>query len=281
MGDNPGNSPQYLESTDSRLLLRADRLLAQECRTRELQPFTFQAVYIRGVFTFQTFYCPLHEVRAEMRVHRLDALRRLYIQREENQLLAKIFNHSYSSEMAMRVGSLIFHKIGQLLPEQLKTFHNEEHIFPIGYRITRLFWSASNAHECTRYVCSIDDRENSPEFCVAFESRELRDRSPGWFFWKTAHYALEKPLANAWNRILLSIQQMREKAATGLLKFFPNHLSGEVLFGFVESAITKMLESLPGVDLLFTYNFKHGGTPLMDLPLAVRLFEDFKCLFKE
>jgi len=26
---------------------------------------------------------------------------------------------------------------------------------------------------------------------------------------------------------------------------------------------------LPGIDQLFTYNFKHGGTPLMDLPLAV------------
>lgn len=66
-----------------------------------------------------------------MRVNRLDALRRVYIQREENQLLAKIFNHSYQTEMMMRVGSLIFHKIGQLLPEQLKTFHNENYIFPV------------------------------------------------------------------------------------------------------------------------------------------------------
>lgn len=66
-----------------------------------------------------------------MRVHRFDSLRRIYIQREENQLLSKIFNHSYSTEMMMRVGSLIFQKIGQLLPEQLKTFHSENHIFPV------------------------------------------------------------------------------------------------------------------------------------------------------
>lgn len=71
-------------------------------------------------------------MRQEMRVYRLDSLRRIYVQREENQLLAKIFNHSYPTEMMMRVGSLIFCKIGQLLPDQLKSFHNEHHIFPVG-----------------------------------------------------------------------------------------------------------------------------------------------------
>lgn len=30
-----------------------------------------------------------------------------------------------------------------------------------------------------------------------------------------------------------------------------------------------MTESLPGVDSLLTYQFRHGGAPLMDLPLAV------------
>jgi [histone H3]-lysine4 N-trimethyltransferase MLL3 len=66
-----------------------------------------------------------------MCVEKLDALRRIYIEREENQLLAKLFNHTFPMDMMMRVGSLIFHSIGQLLPEQLKTFHNSDYIFPV------------------------------------------------------------------------------------------------------------------------------------------------------
>lgn len=31
----------------------------------------------------------------------------------------------------------------------------------------------------------------------------------------------------------------------------------------------QVTESLPGVDSLLTYQFRHGGAPLMDLPLAV------------
>uniref|UniRef100_A0A915CUC2 Histone-lysine N-methyltransferase n=1 Tax=Ditylenchus dipsaci TaxID=166011 RepID=A0A915CUC2_9BILA len=224
-----------------------------DCRNNEVSFHLSCAKRTRGYFVRdKTFYCSLHEVRQEAQITRLDALRRIYVQREENQLLAKIFNHSYSTDMMMRVGSLIFHKIGQLLPEQLKNFHNENYIFPIGYRITRIFWSLTNAHERARYECFVDEQNNSPEFCVVFESRELREKSPN----------------AAWNRILNSVMQAREKAGN-MLKFFPNQMSGDALFGFLEPAITKMTESLPGVDQLYSYTFKHGGSPLMDLPLAV------------
>lgn len=77
------------------------------------------------------FYCPNHDIRPEVCFRRLGALRRICIEREETPLLGKIFNHSYPSEMMMRVGSLIFRNIGQLTPEQLKNFHTEEHIYPV------------------------------------------------------------------------------------------------------------------------------------------------------
>lgn len=62
-----------------------------------------------------------------------------------------------------------------------------------------------------------------------------------------------------------------------------------IIIIIIESSITKILESLPGIDQLYTYTFKHGkfynilkyhiyiyhnsliilgGTPLMDVPLA-------------
>lgn len=65
-----------------------------------------------------------------MVLEHLNALRRVYIDREENQLIAKLF-HSEADRLVLRVGSLIFSHIGQLLPEQLKAFHNSDHIFPV------------------------------------------------------------------------------------------------------------------------------------------------------
>lgn len=79
----------------------------------------------------QTFICEEHEdYRNDLVLDHLKALRRIYIDREENQLIAKLF-HSEADRLVLRVGSLIFNHIGQLLPEQLKAFHNSDHIFPV------------------------------------------------------------------------------------------------------------------------------------------------------
>uniref|UniRef100_A0A183EE55 FYR C-terminal domain-containing protein n=1 Tax=Gongylonema pulchrum TaxID=637853 RepID=A0A183EE55_9BILA len=67
---------------------------------------------------------------------------------------------------------------------------------------------------------------------------------------------------------LAEVENTRDKADS-MLRLFPANLTGEGLFGLAEAAISKMTESLPGVDQLVTYTFKHGGSPLMDLPLAV------------
>ncbi|VDN45353.1 unnamed protein product, partial [Gongylonema pulchrum] len=47
----------------------------------------------------------------------------------KDKLIAKLF-HSEADRLVLRIGSLTFNHIGQLLPEQLKAFHNSEHIFP-------------------------------------------------------------------------------------------------------------------------------------------------------
>ncbi|MFH4983630.1 hypothetical protein AB6A40_010339 [Gnathostoma spinigerum] len=202
----------------------------------------------------RTFICAAHEdFRSEACLDRLDALRRVYVEREENQLIAKLFQNSDAGHLILRVGSLIFYQIGQLLPEQLKSFHNNEYIYPIGYKVTRMFFSPFNINERLRYDCSICDNRSKAEFVISYEGgREIR----------------EPNASAAWSRILNAVNATREKIGS-VLKLFPQQLSGEVLFGLNEGAITKMTESLPGVDQLLTYTFKHGGTPLMDLPLAV------------
>lgn len=98
------------------------------------------------------FYCENHEIRPEVCLKRLGTLRRICIEREETPLLAKIFNHSYPIEMMMRIGSLIFRNIGQLMPEQVKSFHSEEHIFPVrflqNYCLNAIFRSDTTLHVC-------------------------------------------------------------------------------------------------------------------------------------
>ena len=78
--------------------------------------------------------CAIHSsnIHPDVCVNELLALRRIYIEREENALLAKIYNNSFSSDMMMRVGNLAFYNIGQLLPEQIKSFHNAHFIYPVG-----------------------------------------------------------------------------------------------------------------------------------------------------
>uniref|UniRef100_A0A915NUX8 Histone-lysine N-methyltransferase n=2 Tax=Meloidogyne TaxID=189290 RepID=A0A915NUX8_9BILA len=208
----------------------------------------------------KTFFCPNHEIRQDFLIAHFDALKRIFIQREENSLLSKIFNHSYSTEMLMRVGSLIFHKIGQLLPEQLKAFTTSDYIFPIGYKVTRIFWSISEIYENDKmfYECLITENEGKPNFIVKILSKNKEEQKK--FFG-------EEP-TKSWEEIQELICKLRENTKGKNLRFFPKQLSGEVLFGFAEPAISKMLESLPGIDQIYTYTFKHGGTPLMDLPLA-------------
>uniref|UniRef100_A0AC34REB7 Histone-lysine N-methyltransferase n=1 Tax=Panagrolaimus sp. JU765 TaxID=591449 RepID=A0AC34REB7_9BILA len=201
-----------------------------------------------------TMVCANHgvNINPDVRIEELDALRRIYIEREENGLLSKIFNNSFSCEMMMRIGSLVFYHIGQLLPDQMKSFHNSNFIFPVGYKVVRIFWHPKDVERRIGFECTIEDNNNVPQFRVAFEDKEIRESSPN----------------AAWTRILNALQQTREKNGN-VLRFFANQLNGETLFGFHEIPITKMIESLPGIDQLHTYEFKHGGAPLMEVPLAI------------
>ncbi|KAK6102077.1 SET domain family protein [Brugia pahangi] len=214
----------------------------------------FCAKSTRGKFMKdKTFICEEHDdYRNDLVLDHLKALRRIYIDREENQLIAKLF-HSEADRLVLRVGSLIFSHIGQLLPEQLKAFHNSDHIFPIGYNVKRIFWSITNANDRIQYQCTICDKSSAPEFVISYEDgQEIRENSA----------------SAAWNHILVEVERTRDKD-DGLLRLFPANLTGDSLFGLTETAVSKMTESLPGVDQLITYTFKHGGVPLMDLPLAV------------
>ena len=159
----------------------------------------------------------------------------------------------------MRIGSLILHSIGQLLPHQLSSsnFHNRNFVYPVGYKATRFYWSVNQCYKRCRYVCSIGEASDGlPEFTVSVledgvEKETLTDKTP----------------TLVWNQLLDRLDSLRK--TNDLVKIFPSYCSGEYLFGLAEPHITRLIESLPGVETLTNYAFKYGRLQLLDMPLTI------------
>lgn len=91
--------------------------------------------------------------------------RRVYVQRDEARQIASVMQRA-DREHTFRVGSLVFHAVGQLLPQQMEAFHSSTSIFPVGYEASRIYWSMRHASRRCRYLCSIDEKDGAPEFTI-------------------------------------------------------------------------------------------------------------------
>ncbi|KAF1762077.1 hypothetical protein GCK72_010339 [Caenorhabditis remanei] len=202
----------------------------------------------------RTFICKLHEKVTNV-VLRLDALRKIYIKRDENSLLMRLFDLSDGPNLCLRIGAFAFHKLGSINPSQLKKFHNKDYIFPSKYRATRLFWSPKNARERMMFECRIEEKNDLPFFVV----QSLEDSS-------ICHRGFSA--TKAWQPIFERVNQLRDQQQGEVLKFFGTQVCGETLFGLNENAITKITESLPGFDTIFTYQHRHQNSPVLELPLV-------------
>lgn len=123
------------------------------------------------------------------------------------------------------------------------------------------------------YTCTIGDSNNAPDFTVSFKRDQLSEpikitESTASGVFKIYGGGFTTFFTAAWRPILSKIERSRASNSEQL-KLFASAISGDLLFGLTEMAITKMIESLPGVETILTYTFKHGGQPLMELPLAV------------
>lgn len=87
----------------------------------------------------KTIHCHAHASRndKDKELMTLSAPRRVFVERDENRQVAAIMHHSEMTNL-MRVGSLIFLNVGQLLPHQLEAFHTPNYIYPIGYKIVSI-----------------------------------------------------------------------------------------------------------------------------------------------
>ncbi|GFN93149.1 histone-lysine N-methyltransferase [Plakobranchus ocellatus] len=207
----------------------------------------------------KTLLCPNHipKVPMDNELSSLVVLRRVYINRDEDRQVASML-HQEEGQCSLRIGSLILHNIGQLLPHQILCgkFNSKDYIYPVGFRTTRFYWSFFSLYRRCRYVCSISDKDGQPEFKIqvidaGHQELVFKDTSP----------------AAVWMHILRPIEQKRREA--DLVKMFPTFKSAEELFGLADENIVKILESLPGTDLLQNYTFKFGRSPLIEMPPAI------------
>lgn len=135
-------------------------------------------------FKDKTMLCPVHKPKGihEQELSYFAVFRRVYVQRDEVRQIASIVQRG-ERDHTFRVGSLIFHTIGQLLPQQMQAFHSPKALFPVGYEASRLYWSTRYANRRCRYLCSIEEKEGRPVFVIRIveqghEDLVLSDSSP-------------------------------------------------------------------------------------------------------
>ena len=167
----------------------------------------------------KTVYCHEHSTKGdkESELSTLAAWRRVYVERDENRQVASVMHHTELNHL-LRIGSLVLLNIGQLLPNQLQAFHTPYCIYPVGFKVIRLYWSMRSLHKRCAYQCSIHEVEGQPEFEIVVvedchDDLTLVSRSP----------------KGVWNKVLTPIMEMRQ--AADLVKLFPQYISGEDLFG--------------------------------------------------
>ncbi|XP_027026218.2 histone-lysine N-methyltransferase 2D isoform X1 [Tachysurus fulvidraco] len=208
-------------------------------------------------FKDKTMLCTQHKLKgpSEEELSNFAVFRRVYIERDEVKQIASILQRGDRIHL-FRVGGLIFHAVGQLLPSQMAAFHSPTAIFPAGYEATRIYWSTRVPNRRCRYRCRISEQEGKPLFEVRVleygqEDLHFRDSNPD----------------GIWNNIVQKVAKLREE--TAMLKLFADHVKGEEMYGLTVHAVMRITESLPGVENCQNYTFRYGRHPLMELPLMI------------
>ncbi|KAG7308017.1 hypothetical protein JYU34_006656 [Plutella xylostella] len=206
----------------------------------------------------KTAYCASHAPKGEKdnELTTLSVQRRVFISRDEQRQVASVMLHSDCNHL-IRVGGLIFLSPGHLLPHQLPAHHTPHYIYPPGYKIVRFYWSMTKANSRCRYLCWISHDDGRPRFHVRAQDEPGADMSA--------------PTARAaWAKVLDAVAALRDsRKEDGVLKLWPNYVTGEDLFGLTEPAVVRVLESLPGIETLTDYRFKFGRSALLEGGLAI------------
>jgi len=182
--------------------------------------------------------------------------RRVYVNRDEYKQLSNLMQ----DQGVMRIGSLVFLNIGQLLPSQLPNFHSSNCIYPVGFKVSRFYWSRTELGRRKKYICSIHDLDGQPQFVVQEQSRGKNPSDP-------TVVSKGKSAREVWKQVVEPVANMNKDQDN--IKVFVDQITGEDFFGLTEQSVSRILESMPGVDSLHDYNFRFPRNQLIELPLAI------------
>lgn len=229
--------------------------------------FHFTCAISRGCMFFKdkTMLCHEHRPESsspmtELVLSSYAVYRKVFVNRNEIKQIASMLRHNQETgdkPQTLRLGSLVVKSLGQLLPHQLQSFHTRDAVYPVGFKTVRLYWSMHSVNRRCKYHCTVEDAEGIPSFTIRVDDVEQKDQLV--FRGKTPR--------DAWQQILIPILNKRKEA--GLIKLFPQYITGEDLFGLSEQFVLRVIESMPGVDQMQGYNMRYGPSPIMELPLAV------------
>lgn len=211
-------------------------------------------------FTDRGMYCPSHQPRDPhpMQLPSLNVSRKVYLTRNEYVQVARVIQDE-TRAYRIRVGSVVLHSVGQLLPHQIQNnhFHTQKYIYPVHFCTSRLYWSMRRPGQRALYRCEILEHDGAPLFQVASADKGYPDL-----------VRQNRDCTKLWRGILETIKELRREHQ--LIQTFPNQLRGEDMFGLSEPHIVRAIESLPGVDSLVNYAFHFGRLQLITgMPLAV------------
>lgn len=155
-------------------------------RLRCLNVYHFTCALQAGCTFFKdkTMLCHQHRPRIsgsgallhleDQQLRCFSVFRRVYVQRDELRQLAAAVQRPELGH-TFRIGSLLFHTMGQLPPALMPHFHSSTTLFPPGYEASRLYWSMRHGCRRCRYVCTVEERQGRPEFCIRVLEKGYED----------------------------------------------------------------------------------------------------------
>jgi chemotaxis protein histidine kinase CheA len=141
--------------------------------------------------------------------------------------------------LPIRLGVMTLLSLGKVVYDR-DTFHNERYIFPVGYTLTRRYFSMVKSDEYVNYRCVVRDGGNAPIFEVTPEDAVDKKTSAS------------SP-TGAWISIVKAVNEMRNKDHS-------NSASGPDYFGFTSSTIAKLIQDLPNARKCKNYKWQKFET---------------------
>ncbi|KAF9583427.1 hypothetical protein BGW38_009498 [Lunasporangiospora selenospora] len=172
------------------------------------------------------------------RLHNPNKLRPSLLKVRKVQALEKDENGRV--KLPVTIGILTILDTGYVVYDR-EAFHNERYIWPVGYRMKRLYNSMINPSEQTTYTCSVIDDGEAPKFQIDAEDQPGKPIIAG-----TA--------TGAWTHVVKAANLIRKRDHS-------NSASGPDYYGFSNATIAKMIQDLPNADKCPSYIMQRFEEP--------------------